>query len=288
MHHQYREVLRHGVQVLGEWVEQLPSRLIDQYNGWRGDKLFLPVEHDLMCGDGKCVRSFLSNVGVSCLHDVGWFCKCSRADRHLQLPHNLCRRFGSFPGVSVKKQNELWRSTRGDKEKQEFLRGRAGITGEVIWACDEICYDSGNVSSGSFHVSTFDKRVVAIVAMIFLWNGCLEQILKHWHDCVKVGGNFEFDHWSNGTLSIKFADCEKLRDFMELSYDKLFTCTSANCVGRACRHQQAHSDSCISIDNPDAPLEVGDVITHRRSFHPGVVVTVPQDPPNRVFIHFDR
>ena len=75
---------------------------------------------------------------------------------------------------------------------------------------------------------------------------------------------------------------------MELSYDKLFTCTSANCVGRACRHQQAHSDSCISIDNPDAPLEVGDVITHRRSFHPGVVVAVPQDPPNRVFIHFDR
>ena len=41
------------------------------------------------------------------------------------------------------------------------------------------------------------------------------------------------------------------------------------------------------IDNPDAPLVVGDVITHRRSFHPGVVVSVPRDQHNRIFVHFD-
>ena len=149
-----------------------------------------------------------------------------------------------------------------------------------------MCLDSGHVSSGIFHVSTYDKRLIAIIEMVCSWNGCLDTILKHCHDCVKVGGNFAFDVWPNDTLSIKFSDCEKLTAFLQLPYDRLFTCTHTECVGRAYRHQQTHKDSCISISNPDDPLVVGDMVTHRRSYHPGTVVDCTPGS-RRVAVHFE-
>ena len=286
MHNQYREILRQGIRMTGNFVEVPPPELINNYKGWISRNLFLPVEHDLFCGDGKGIRSLLATVGVSSAADLAFWCKVLRPDRHLQLALTLRRRFGSFPGVSARKQNKLWKLCRGDKEKQLFLKDRAGITGINIWVCDEMCLDSGHVSGGIFHVSTYDKRVMAVVAMVCSYNGCLDPILKHWHECVKIGGNFDFDHWPNGTLSIKFSDCEKLLAFMQLSYERLFTCTHTDCVGRAFRHRQTFKDSCISISDPDTPLQVGDAITHRRSCHPGTVVAVPHTG-NRVFINFD-
>ena len=287
MHNQYRAILRQGIRVPDNLVEVPPPHLIANYKGWKGNNLFLPVEHDLFCGDGKGVRSLLATVGVASKPDLSFWCRLLRPDRHLQLAHTLRRRFGAFPGVSARKQNKLWEACKGNKEKEQFLKVRAGITGPIIWVCDEMCLDSGHVSEGIFHVSTFDKRVMSIVAMACDRNGCLEPILKHWHGCVKTGGNFDFDHWPNGTLSIKFNDCEKLLAFMQEPYERLFTCTHTDCVGRAFRHQQTFKDSCITISDPETPLQVGDAITHRRSCHPGTVVAVPDSTSNRVFIQFD-
>ena len=58
------------------------------------------------------------------------------------------------------------------------------------------------------------------------------------------------------------------------------------CVGWAYRHQQTHKDSWISISNPDDPLVVDDVVTNRRSYHPGTVVDcIPGSHP--VAAHFE-
>ena len=78
---------------------------------------------------------------------------------------------------------------------------------------------------------------------------------------------------------------------MQLGYESLFTCTHADCLGRAYRHRQAHTDSCITIGDPDSPFQVGDIVSHRRSCHPGTVVAVPNGADvrmrNRILVRFE-